>query len=121
MAETIEEFFQELDRGHQPLLGKMLGTVRFDLIDGDGGADHWLVAVDHGDVAVSQKEASAECTIRADKSFFEQLIRGEENAMAAVLRGAILCSGDVELLLAIQRIFPGPQKQHEPAGQRDSR
>jgi predicted lipid carrier protein YhbT len=118
MAETIEEFFQRLDRGHQPLLGKMLGTVRFDLIRGEGEADHWLVAVDHGDVAVSQKKADAECTIRSDKALFEQLIQGEENAMAAVLRGAILCTGDVELLLAIQRIFPGPQKQQQPAGQR---
>ena len=27
--------------------------------------------------------------------------------MAAVLRGALACTGDVELLFAIQRIFPG--------------
>ena len=30
--------------------------------------------------------------------------------MAAVLRGALVCTGDVELLLAIQRIFPGPPR-----------
>ena len=30
--------------------------------------------------------------------------------MAAVLRGALVCTGDVELLFAIQRIFPGPPR-----------
>ena len=29
--------------------------------------------------------------------------------MASTLRGAIVCTGDVELMLAIQRIFSGPQ------------
>jgi len=26
------------------------------------------------------------------------------------LRGALVCTGDVDLLLAIQRIFPGPRR-----------
>jgi hypothetical protein len=28
-----------------------------------------------------------------------------------VLRGALVCSGDVELLFAIQRLFPGPRRE----------
>jgi hypothetical protein len=46
---------------------------------------------------------------------FEQLTRGEANAMAAVLRGDIVCTGDVELLFALQRIFPSPPNQRRPA------
>jgi hypothetical protein len=34
MADTINEFFEKLvDQGPQPLLGKLRGTVRFDLIE----------------------------------------------------------------------------------------
>jgi predicted lipid carrier protein YhbT len=118
MADTIKEFFQELvDRGHQPLLAKVRGTVRFDLVGGDGAADNWLVAVDHGDLTISQDKAAADCTIRADKALFERLIQGEENAIAATLRGALVCNGDVELLFAIQRLFPGPPSQRQATGE----
>jgi SCP-2 sterol transfer family len=118
MADTAKEFFQELaDRGHQPRLGKVQGTVRFDLLNSPEGADHWLVSIDHGDISVSDAEGSGDCTIQADKALFERVIRGEKNAMAAMLRGAMVCSGDVDLLLAILRIFPGPPNQRRTVGQ----
>jgi len=112
-ADGIVRFFQELGRrGHEPLLAKVTGRVRFDLVEG-GRTDRWLVAVDKGDTAVSHKGGAAECTIQADRALLERLCRGEENAIAAVLRGALVCSGDVELLFAIQRIFPGPPRDQE--------
>jgi hypothetical protein len=107
-VDGVVRFFGELGRrGHEPLLAKVTGRVRFDLVEG-GRTDRWLVAVDKGDTAVSHEGGAAECTIQADRALFERLCRGEENAIAAVLRGALVCSGDVELLFAIQRLFPGP-------------
>ena len=112
MSEDVVEFFEELGRrGHEPLLAKVTGRVRFDLVDGGGTADRWLVAVDKGDVTVGHEGGQADCTIRAERALFERLCRGEENVMAAVLRGALVCTGDVELLFAIQRIFPGPPRE----------
>jgi predicted lipid carrier protein YhbT len=106
----VVDFFQELDRRRQePLLAKVTGRVRFDLVEG-ARPDRWLVAVDKGGVAVSHTGGPADCTIRADRALFERLCRGEENAIAAVLRGALVCTGDVELLFAIQRLFPGPRR-----------
>ena len=114
MSDDVVEFFEELGRrGHEPLLAKVTGRVRFDLVEG-GRTDRWLVTLDKGDTVVSHKGGPAECTIRAERALFERLCRGEENAMAAVLRGALVCTGDVELLFAIQRIFPGPPR-HRPA------
>ena len=111
MSDAVVEFFRELgQRGHEPLLVKVTGSVRFDLVDG-GRTDRWLVAVDKGDTTVSHQGGQAECTIQAERALFERLCRGEENAMAAVLRGALVCTGDVELLYAIQRIFPGPPRE----------
>jgi predicted lipid carrier protein YhbT len=113
-ADGIVEFFEELGRrDHEPLLAKVTGRVRFDLVEA-GRPDRWLVAVDKGDMTVWHKGGPADCTVRADRALFERLCRGEENAMAAVLRGALVCSGDVELLFAIQRIFPGPPLQRQP-------
>ena len=109
--DAIPAFFEELGRReHEPLLAKITGRVRFDLIEADR-PDRWLVAVDRGDTTVLHDGGPADCTIRADRALFERLCRGEENAMAAVLRGALVCTGDVELLFAIQRIFPGPPRE----------
>src|SRR4029450_13795481 len=104
----VVDFFQELDRRRQePLLAKVTGRVRFDLVEG-ARADRWLVAVGKGGAPVSHTAGPADCTTRADRALFERLCRGEENAIAAVLRGALVCTGDVELLFAIQLVFPGP-------------
>jgi putative sterol carrier protein len=110
-AAGIVEFFEELGQlEHEPLLRKVTGRVRFDLVDA-GRPDRWLVFVDKGDTTVLHKGGPADCTVQADRALFERLCRGEENPLAAVLRGAMVCSGDVELLFAIQRIFPGPPRE----------
>jgi putative sterol carrier protein len=83
-----------------------------------GNIDIWTVAIDHGAVSVSQGDGPADCTIRADRALFDRLCRGDQNAMAAMLRGALVCTGDVELLYAMQRIFPGPSR---PGGPQDTR
>ena len=114
MSNATEEFFEALGRrGHEPLVAKISGRVRFDVVDGRR-TDSWVVAIDKGDVAVSRGGADEDCTVRADKALFDRLAKGEENAMAAVLRGALVCTGDVDLLLAVQRVFPGPPRASVP-------
>jgi predicted lipid carrier protein YhbT len=116
MSDAIVEFFEELGRrGQEPLLAKVTGRVRFDLVEA-GRPDRWLVALDRRGITVLHKGGQADCVIQADRALFERLCRGEENAMAAVLRGALVCSGDVELLFAIQRVFPGPPLEQRSQG-----
>lgn len=118
MEDVVQEFLQELEsKGHHPLLGKVKGTVLIDLRNDNGATDHWMVAIDRGDFAIAHETANADCIIRADKALFEKLITGEENAIAATLRGGLTCTGNVELLFAIQRIFPGPATQREERGE----
>jgi SCP-2 sterol transfer family len=121
-GDSIAEFFSQLGRrGHEQLLAKVTGSVRFELVDG-GRTDEWRVALTKGDITVSHEAGPADCTIRVDRRFFERLCRGEENAIAATLRGALVCRGDVELLFAIQRIFPGPQHdRHAVSGSERAR
>jgi len=121
MADTISDFFQKLgERRQQALLGHMRGAVRFDVRGDDGQVDQWVVVVDSGAVTVSHGNAEVDCAIGADRALLERLIKGEENAMSAVLRGELRCSGDVEMLLTIQRIFPGPSNERTTVGEQGS-
>jgi putative sterol carrier protein len=108
MTDATAEFFDELGRrGHEPLLEKVTATMRVDLVQGER-TDHYLVAVKKGDVAVSHENAEADCVLLADRALFDGLAGGEENAMAATLRGALTFRGDAHVLLAFQRLLPGP-------------
>ena len=108
MTDATTEFFEDLGaRGHEPLLEKATGTVRFDLSNGKRTA-RWLVTINKGDVIVSQKNARADCVARADRGVFDQVVKGEVNAMAALLRGVLSFRGDPGLLVLFQRLFPGP-------------
>jgi putative sterol carrier protein len=114
MADRTAQFFDRLAGKHEPLLGKAKGTIRVELANG-GKTERWLVALDNGDVTVSHRNTSADCTLRTDKASFNKIAMGKMNAMAAVLRGGVTVEGDQRLALLLQRVFPGPPGQRGPA------
>ena len=108
MADPSAEFFAELQRqGHVPLMEKVNGTLRFDVMDGKQ-AEHWFVTFKKGDVSVSQQGDGADCTVKADKQLVDGIMSGKVNAFAATLRGEIQIGGDPELMVLFQRLLPGP-------------
>jgi putative sterol carrier protein len=105
MASPTTQFFDELARrGHEPLLRKATGVIRFDLVD-NGRRERWIVSIDHGDIDVSHRNVAGDCTVRATRELFEQIARGDVNATAAILRGAVQAEGDWRLLVLAQRLF----------------
>jgi putative sterol carrier protein len=113
MADATTDFFESLSRrGHEPLLEKARGTLRIDL-DRGKRTEHWFVKVDKGDIQVSHRDGKADSSIRARKDVFDGIARGETNAMAAVLRGAVAIDGDFELIVLFQRLFPGARRGAE--------
>jgi putative sterol carrier protein len=124
MADTTEQFFEQLGRrGHEPLLEHATGTLRFDLANGKR-MDHWLVSIRKGDVAVSHESSEADVVVTTDRALFDSLASGEQNAMAALLRGAVGVEGRVQLLAQFQRLLPGPPKsrrRRRTAGSSQSR
>ena len=108
MRDATTEFFDALAaRGHEPALEKVVGTLRFDIGNGGERTARWLVTIRKGEVAVSRRNARADCVVRIERRLFDGVARGEVNVMAAVLRGAIEVEGEGGLLLAFQRLFPG--------------
>jgi predicted lipid carrier protein YhbT len=108
MASAAEEIFDQLNRiGFQPRLGRVTGTVRFDIVSGREVV-HWLVTIERGNVRAERLGVDADCVVRADEALFEAIAKGRENAVAAFLRGALVVSGNPELLVLAQRLFPGP-------------
>lgn len=114
MPDVIEEFFDRLDRyGHQRLLRKTTGTIRFD-IDREDEIDHWFVAINHGDIHVSREECGADTVIRTDVIFFERLIRGQAKPLSAWLRNDITSEGHFRFIVLLERLFGEPAGAHNP-------
>lgn len=107
MKSSTAAFFDELGRrGHDPLLGRVSATVRFDIGDG-ASVEHRLLRIDRGDIRVSSENVPADCTVIVGAALLDEILRGRTGAMAAFLRGALLVEGDPEVLVLVQRLFPG--------------
>jgi len=117
MKSSTSAFFDELGRhGHEPLLERVSATVRFDIGDG-ASVDHRLLRIDRGDVTVSTDDVPADCTVIVDAALFDEITGGRTGAMAAFLRGALIIEGDPEVLVLVQRLFPGhPRRTASTAG-----
>jgi putative sterol carrier protein len=116
VSDTSAAFFEELaQRGHVPGAETMRGSVRFDLRSGKR-TTRWLVSVDRGAVTVSRRNAAADAVVRADEALFDGIVRGEVNAMAAMLRGALTIEGDGGLLLLFQRLLGPATPRRTPSG-----
>lgn len=116
--DATEQFFDELaTRGHEPLLQKASGSVRIELVDGKR-VDRRLIEIARGDIAVSRRTARADCVLRMEKALFDGIVTGRVNATAALLRGAMRVEGDVQLIVLLQRLFPGSKdaRHARPAG-----
>ena len=115
-AGSVGEFFGRLaERGREPLPQNVSGTLRFDLLDGER-VEHWYLTIKNGGVTVSRKDAEADAVVGTSKVLFEDMTAGRVNAMAAALRGAVVPRGNLALVVAFQRLFPGPTNSRAKTG-----
>lgn len=99
---TINRFFDELAyRDNEQLLHHIDGTIEWNI----QGVGRWWVRISHGAVHVSQSPQDADCIGSCDADTFARIINGEENMMAAALRGVLHVSGNPALGLSFQRLL----------------
>ncbi|RZU49399.1 SCP-2 sterol transfer family protein [Krasilnikovia cinnamomea] len=114
MADPISDFFEDLSqRKHDPRLSHVTATVRFDIVDGRQ-TDSWRLVVRDGQLEVEPGDGAADATVTAERTVFEGLVSGTVNAMAALLRGELLLEGNANLIVSVQRLFPGPPGGRSP-------
>lgn len=114
MVDATTKFFEDLDRrGFEPLLAKTAGTLRLDLHEGVY-TTHWLLQIDRGNLQVRQEDQEADTVVVTDPRLFGDLVTGQENAVAALLRGDMTVSGNLRLVLQLERLFPGPPDSRGP-------
>ncbi|WP_162908057.1 SCP2 sterol-binding domain-containing protein [Allorhizocola rhizosphaerae] len=106
MADATSRFFADIaQRGHEPLLRNVEGSIRIDVRNGKRVEGRTLI-IDHGALTVSDAP-EADCQVAMDRELFNRLVTGQTSAIAAVLRGAVIAKGSLELLIQFQRLLPG--------------
>jgi hypothetical protein len=114
VPDPTAELFDRLGRrGCDPLLEQARGTVRFDLAS-DTEILYWSVILDRGNVRVTRDEGDADCIVHTTKARFDKVATGAANAMAMLLRAEIIVHGDVQLLVVLERLLPGPPGARGP-------
>ncbi len=116
MSDVTQDFFQRIDgREPDPGLGRVRGTVCFELADGDA-LQTWVAALDRGEVHVSREVGRADCLVRTDRATFERMAGGELNPTVALLQGLVAAEGELDLLWYFQRLFRAAQPARPAAG-----
>jgi len=107
MAELDESLLETLaERSQEQPITAFNGIVRFDVRDGDR-VEKWYLTITKGVVTVAREGGEPDCVLAGDVTTFDAVLSGKANAMAAILRGALVPRGKFVLLTALQRLFPG--------------
>jgi putative sterol carrier protein len=102
MAETVPEFFQNLESRADP--AKTAGMTSSYVFDIDG-AGQWRVEVDDGKVTVADGAGDADAVISTSKETFEKIIAGEQNPTSAYMTGKLKVKGDMGAAMKLQKLF----------------
>jgi putative sterol carrier protein len=103
MSDTTQAFFERLaERGYEPLLHSISGTIRWDIED----AGSWFIVVKNGSLTVSRDTAGADCVIACSREDFDRMVVGKQNPTTLILQGKVKVSGDIGLAQMFQRLFP---------------
>jgi hypothetical protein len=120
MSDSTAEFFDTLGhRRHERLLEAAAGTIRFDLA-GERETEHWFLEISRGDLSVSRDAREADLVVHADRGFFNKVVTGEANILAAWLRHQVIFDGSLQLSRSFELILPGPPGSRHPRRDREN-
>ena len=101
MADSVREFFEALPgRVDASKTAGMNNTYQFDV----EGAGTWVVAVDDGQVTVTEGAGEADCTIATSEDSFEKMVSGDLNPTTAYMTGKLKIKGDMGAAMKLQKL-----------------
>jgi predicted lipid carrier protein YhbT len=114
-TEAIRELFDRTGRlGRVDMLTDVTGSLRFDISEGEQVVDQWIVSLHNGQISVEHRGGDADGVVSLDRQLMAQMATGRSNAMSALLRGDMMVTGDVHLLVLLERLLPGPAGARGP-------
>src|ERR1700748_3053121 len=100
MAETVQEFFQNLgSRADSSKVAGMTNSYVFDI----EGAGLWKVDVDDGKVTVTGGGGDAYATTSATEETFQKIVAGEQTPTSAYMTGKLKIKGDMGAAMRLQK------------------
>jgi putative sterol carrier protein len=102
MAETVQEFFRNLEARADP--AKTAGMTNSYVFDIDG-AGQWKVDVDDGKITVTEGGGDADAVISASQETFEKIVAGDQNPTSAYMTGKLKVKGDMGAAMKLQKLF----------------
>jgi putative sterol carrier protein len=114
MSASATEYLTRCLAGRHPDLPETTcGTIRLDMREG-ALTDHWYLTIDHQEVRVTRTAPEADLVVRADREVFDRMAAGRLHVTAAVLRNDFTVQGNLRLLPALRRLFPGTSGARHP-------
>ena len=102
MAESVKTFFDGLESNVDP--ARTAGMNNSYLFEVEG-AGQWVVAVDDGNVNVTEGSGEADTTIQSSEENFLAIMRGELNPTTAYMTGKLKIKGDMGAAMKLQKLF----------------
>ncbi len=113
-SDPATRLFERISRlGRVDALADIDGRLRFDIHVADR-VEHRAIIVHRGQISVAGEVDDPDCVVDMDKQLLDLMASGRANAMTALLRGDMMASGDVRLLVLLERLLPGPAGAHGP-------
>jgi hypothetical protein len=113
-SDPTARLFERISRlGRVDALADVDGRLRFDVHVADR-VEQKAIIVHHGQISVAHELDDPDCVVDVDKELLDRMAAGQSNAMTALLRGEMMVSGDVKLLVLLERLLPGPAGAHGP-------
>ena len=103
MIDTTQAFFDRLaERGYEPILHNVSGTIGCDIEDGGS----WFIVVDHDSLSVGRDAVRADCVLACSREDFDRMVVGKQNPTTLFMQGRMRITGNLGLAQIFQQLFP---------------
>ena len=103
MIDTTQAFFDRLaERGYEPLLHHVSGTIRCDIED----VGSWFIVVNNGSLSVGRDAVRADCVLACSREDFDRMVVGKQNPTTLFLQGRMRITGNLGLAQIFMLLFP---------------
>lgn len=104
-ASSIQEVFENIDKGFDPQKAEGVDAVFQFNLTGDNGGQYWIKVANQQAHVEAGEHNDPTMVITSTADDYIALVNGELNPMMAFMQGKIKVKGDMGLALKLQTMF----------------